>query len=482
MFNYLKNIKNNSFFSLLLVNENKNNNESNKQQQHQQPKQYQSIKEEEMPQQSAAIQEKLKRFEQDTLKQSKYPEESLNKSGLIEDNKFNNRKLSPFETNKENSPVNTKPSQFNSQQTHTFQQPQQQNGLKRPVNINTTESTNKTPMTYPFQSQSQPNQQNYYYNKQTTPQQQQQLIGSSTAKLTDVNSSPARTTSYQNQNYKYSQLAPFSPSTSNNALSPLNSLKPNFFQKGPSPPSNNQIKSVSNEPVTKQHVKQETTQMLPKSPSQAFSNNNYEIVSPSWSNDNLNKKLTQPEYYAEQFIPASVSKRAALFEQQKQEQFLNQSLTPQNQSLNSSRRNSFNKSNVSPSKTVTTSLPKTQEDNELFSSSSSSSYKDSFKRQPSVHKQQPDDLYASNLSPLNEPSKLSLSEKLKLFSPPPNASTSSNNNNNLNKPLSNNIIDLTANQQKTKPTNKRSTNNRFQTQVRFVNYLSYLKCFKNLII
>lgn len=176
------------------------------------------------------------------------------------------------------------------------------------------------------------------------------------------------------------------------------------------------------------------------------------ILKFSWSNENIKKSYNQQqpqtffpqqhqEYLSDQFVPASVSKRAALFEPIfKPDDYSNKPLQPQqqqqnlsvpNQPIDTSRRDSFKKSNASPSKQVT-ALPKTQEENEILSSSSSSSYKDNFKRTPSAHKinhpeqqqQHQQDVSLSSPSPtnstsVNEPSKLSMSEKMKLFSNPP---------------------------------------------------------------
>ncbi len=208
------------------------------------------------------------------------------------------------------------------------------------------------------------------------------------------------------------------------------------------------------------------------------------ILKFSWSNENIKKSYNQQqqqpqtffpqqhqEYLSDQFVPASVSKRAALFEpifkpddysnkplqppppQQQQQQ----NLSVPNQPIDTSRRNSFNKSNASPSKQVT-ALPKTQEENEILSSSSSSSYKDNFKRTPSAHKlnypeqqqqHHQQDVSLSSPSPtnstsVNEPSKLSMSEKMKLFSNPPSN-------------------DLTAS--KSSKTISKRNSSRFQTQV-----------------
>jgi len=325
-----------------------------KQQKNYQQSQYQSIKEEtEMPQ-SAAIQEKLKRFEQDTNNQSNIAENNKKQSNsnninnvklptaqesdlkqqhyskgtVIEDNKYNSNTVgrrikSPYETNKENSPINqTKPGQYNSQQTHTFQaiQPSQS---KRPVSINTTNNdsaSSKTSTanttTNPFQqSTMQPTQQNYYFNKTAQPQSTSnaQLSlnsannNSNPAKLSDSNSnanaSPNRAGSFvAPQSYKYSQMpAPSFSSSTSSAVSPLNMMKqPVFFEKSPPPPSNNQINAnlaiaTANAAAAVNKAQQNSnmsnsssnsnnnsnnsnTNTIPKSPSQAFTNNIYETV------------------------------------------------------------------------------------------------------------------------------------------------------------------------------------------------------------
>ena len=120
-----------------------------------------------------------------------------------------------------------------------------------------------------------------------------------------------------------------------------------------------------------------------------------------------------------QDYPSLVSKRAALFEQKPTE-------AEQKPLTNNLRWNSFSKSTISPGKTVLNkSRSSPQEDPEIFSSGSSTSPHSILRKQldsqnfnsntaPSPEK--------DNLDPLSpnpaEPSKLSLSEKMKLFSAP----------------------------------------------------------------
>lgn len=159
--------------------------------------------------------------------------------------------------------------------------------------------------------------------------------------------------------------------------------------------------------------------------------------------------------------PSMVSKRAALYEQKFNSDEAKQT-SPQSASVVNSRRNSFNKSTVSPNKLITKidNVNSPNEDLEMLSSSStssssSSSYKENKRPQIEVKNDsgsnQVSESSGSGTNSSKEPSKLSISEKMKLFSAP--------NTKTLN-------VDLSASSAKPKSV-KRNFNNRFQTQVGF---------------
>jgi hypothetical protein len=167
----------------------------------------------------------------------------------------------------------------------------------------------------------------------------------------------------------------------------------------------------------------------------------------------------------------TVSKKAALYEQKLNEdkpQQLNSASTSSQTSVVSSRRNSFNNRTVTISPTKLTSVVQQMsspiEDVEMLSSASSTSSSSSSCK----HRKQTDELnineslmqqdHPSNndlsSSANKEPSKLRLSEKMKLFSSP---GISTNYENQANA--------ITKSASSTRSSVKRTSSSRFQTQV-----------------
>ncbi len=167
----------------------------------------------------------------------------------------------------------------------------------------------------------------------------------------------------------------------------------------------------------------------------------------------------------------TVSKKAALFEQKLNEdkpQQLNSASTSSHTSVVSSGRNSFNNRTVTISPTKLTSVVQQMsspiEDVEMLSSASSTSSSSSSCK----HRKQTDELnineslmqqdHPSNndlsSSANKEPSKLRLSEKMKLFSSP---GISTNYENQANA--------ITKSASSTRSSVKRTSSSRFQTQV-----------------